>query len=309
MHLNWRHIVFTACWSFALWGLFACEEPVDLDIELPDQRLVVNANLLPGELVRVTVSVSNNVLAESTKVSLREASVAVYLGDEIVEVLTYQEGAEEESYYESIDFRPAIGVAYTIEVTHPAFPPAYAISIIPESTSVDSLLINRLMYTVLTPIRSQIDFDVRIIYADNPDQTNYYRLRCHQLIRNFHVQSSGDTIFSEVSTRQIKFSPDIDDTWITSAATGSVLLKDLPRPEGVSVPVSLEINPNRELLGRFQVELATVSKSYYDFYVSLSRQGGPAGGLTQTPSIEGNVSNGHGVVTGENSSTYGVEVR
>lgn len=287
-------------------GLSACEEPVDLGIELSSSQLVVTSNFAPHESVKVRVAKTVSVLNADRKDELiLDADVAIYEGEELIADLYLVDPRFGEPYYSAAGFLPQTNRAYTLEVAAPGLPPVSATSSIPEPIHINK-------YDIAALDKSydweagQVDYtyEVQMDYEDPPLVRNYYHLNFYQQILEFEIVD-GDTLVTDSSQLfPLEFSEANDDNFVYAAIIGGILLQDRPYPNGISFYLRHRLDPQRQKLGQLIVELRTVSDEYYRFYNSVSRQqnSGAGGGLSQ-PVIEfNNVQNGRGIFAGYNKA-------
>ncbi len=287
-------------------GFSACEEPVDLGIELSSAQLVVTSNFAPQESVKVRVAKTVSVLnADRQDELILDAAVAIYEGNELLADLKLVDPLFGEPYYSEASFRPETNRAYTLEVIAPGLPPASATSSIPEPVHISKYEVASLDRTYDWET-NHLDYayEVRMDYEDPPTVRNYYHLNFYQQLLEF-VVNDGDTLITD-STQffPLEFSEANDDNFVYASIIGGILLQDKPYPDGISFYLRQRIDPRSQKLGQLIVELRTVSDEYYRFYNSVSRQQntGGGGGLTQ-PVIEfNNVRNGRGIFAGYNKA-------
>ena len=287
-------------------GLVACEEPIDLGIELSTAQLVVTSNFAPHESVKVRVAKTVSVLnADPQDELILDAEVTIYEGERLLADLQLVEPLFGEPYYSAASFLPQTNRAYTLEVVAPGLPAVSATSSIPEPIYISKYEISTLGKTYDWESNLvDYSYEVQMDYEDPPLVRNYYHLNFYQQILEF-VVTDGDTLITD-STQlfPLEFSEANDDNFVYAAIIGGILLQDRPYPNGISFYLRHRLNPRQQKLGQLIVELRTVSDEYYRFYNSVSRQqnSGAGGGLSQ-PVIEfNNVRNGRGIFAGYNKA-------
>lgn len=290
----------------AVLGWSACEEPVDLGIELTAPQLVVTSNFSPNASVKVRVAKTVSVLnADPRDELIYDADVAIYDGKELLADLDLVIPLFGEAYYTAAGFEPETNRAYTLEVMAPGFPSVSATSSIPERVWINRFEIADLRREVdWAQDLAYFSYEVRMDYEDPFMVRNYYHLNFYQQIVEF-VVTDGDTLVTD-STQvfPLEFSEANDDNFVYAAILGGILLQDKPYPNGIAFYLRHRLNPRRQKLGQLIVELRTVSDEYYRFYNSVSRQqnAGSGSGLSQ-PVIEfNNVQNGRGIFAGYNKA-------
>ncbi len=286
------------------WLATACEEPVDLDIELPPPRLVISCNFNPDQLVRVNVSKSDNVLSTAPSVAIADAEVEIYKDTVFLERLELvMPGGDEHPYYTTQQLRPQVGVQYQIRVVAPDFPPASATSSIPESVNISSLEIGDLQTeTGHTAAHQYYTYNVAMNYDDPLDRVNYYHINFYQQVFEF-ILEGADTTYTREFLYPVAFEDGAVNNYVVAATTGGVLLQDKPFQDNLRFRLGIEVDPKYQKLGSIIAELRTVSQEYYLFHSSLSRQQQSGqGGLNEPVFVYNNVQNGHGIFAGYNLS-------
>ena len=286
-------------------ALSGCEEPVDLDIELPEPRLVLNSTFFPDEVVRIQLTATRtlgNETAQSREVTTAE--VMLFDGNDMVESLTYVPSASTGGVgeYRTQTFRPLMGREYTLLVSAPGFPPVSAVSSIPPPVPLTTVAVAEVA-TVATEEVAVYDYKLHVDYADPAEEVNYYDLRVRQLAVPYTIAYNGDTI------RQLPQMKGILAPALYGERSGevSLLIQDLPPGGVIDVELRSVIDPRKELLGNLVAELRTVSREYYFFQRTVNQSlGTPGGGLAQPVVIFSNASQGLGVFAGYNSVTTSV---
>ncbi len=275
----------------------SCEEPVELDIDIPRSRLVINSNFFPDELVTLRVSATRPI--GTGKIPVIDAQVSLFEGTELAERLTFLSGKEagEAGSYSTNRFRPRVGQKYTIHVSAAGYDPVTAVSSIPDPIAINSLSIHHLTTAQLLD-ETIYDYRLRIDYADPQDEINYYDLRIYQRVLPFKISAEGDTVRMNSYLKAVG----TPDRLPEGASTVSVLLRDKGESGEVEVRVQSRLNSGRELLNGVVAELRTVSPEYYFYRRSLARDNsGAAGGLNEPIIIFDNVDSGLGIFAGYNS--------
>lgn len=301
--------LFTAL-ALGVW-LCSCEEAVDLDIELPESRLVISSNFTPGADVRIRVSRSENVFSQSpVSPEVEDALIDIYDGDLFLERLVHVDPPQGPGYYTTRKLQPEVGVVYTIQVEAPGYPVVSAQSSIPEPVPITLYAVDniRVSQRPESHIR-RYDYRVLLDYDDPYPARNWYHLNFYQQIVDYHI-NGGDTIVSSESLFPVAFSGANDNNVIDAATIGGILLQDKPYPSGLAFDLAYEIEPGRQLLGKLFVELRTVSEEYYLFHSSVSRQqDNPGGGIHEPVIVYNNILNGHGIFAGYNAFADSLSLR
>lgn len=298
---------------FLAWlGLGAtCERTLELDIDEPPTKLVVNSSFTLGEKVKVNVSKSQYILDNSLPEYLANAIVTLWEGDAFIEKLViFVDPAERIApYYVTTNFEPLAATTYTIRVEALGFETVEAHSFIPEP-----IAFNRLTVSPITEIPATSTFGMRFSYEVNLDfddpknEDNFYHLNLFQEILSISVSPDGDTMVDDRRLVRAELSVD-NPKVVADAMIGGVLLKDNPTIDGYRFPVEVEIIPEFESLGKVIAELRTVSEEYYLYYTSFSRQQNQSDGPFNDPIvIFNNVENGQGFFAGYNTTQDSVTV-
>ncbi|MEL6356418.1 MAG: DUF4249 domain-containing protein [Bacteroidota bacterium] len=287
--------------------IISCEEPVELDIDIPEAKLVLSSNFFPDELVKVRVSSTINVLSKDIDFpDVNNARVTLFsAANTILEELVYVPGDDSKpGYYSTVDFKPSIGTNYEIHVSAPNYPLARAMSSIPPPVSIDDLDVSN----VQVDQDGEYDiykFGIDLSYDDPAEEGNYYNLRILQRLNTFFVHPNGDTSRTGYVVIPVIFPAAPSGEWIVAAQYGGILIKDRPFAESLHLELESPIFRDTQLLGNLTAELRTVSQEYYDFQSSLSEQIiTPEGDLAPPIIIRSNVQNGAGVFAGYASSSY-----
>jgi len=285
-------------------GVFsACEEPVDPGFELRESRLVVSSTFFPDEIVKVRLSATQPAGGELVLTDITDAAVVILEGDEVVETLNYVSGGGSRfGTYQSTEFHPKTRRTYTLLASKSGYLPFEAESSIPQSVPISDSRgeITRISRT--GPI-DVYDFKMTINYDDPALEENFYDIRISQLVIPYYVNATGDTV-KQVARAKVVESPGGTGEGRSVLGETSILVRDRPMLNGMEIDLQSRIDPTKELLGQIVAELRTVSEAYYDFHISLRREGQalPIGvGDPRVNSI-GNARTGVGVFAGYSRS-------
>lgn len=279
-----------------------CERTVELDIDEPPPRLVVNSSFTLGELVRVSVAKSQSILDNSLPEYLADARVTLYKGDKLIEelVLFIDPAPRIAPYFTTRFFKPEAATTYTIRVEALGFEPVEAHSFIPEPVSFSSLQVSNLQEEQGSESFSKrYTYQIDLNFDDPREEDNFYHLNIFQEILSVTI-SGQDTFVDGRRLQRIDLVQD-NPRIIPDAMIGGLLLKNNPSEEGYRFQISVEILPEFEALGQIFAELRTVSEEYYLYYSTFSRQQNQSDGPFNDPIvIFNNVENGHGYFAGYN---------
>ena len=293
----WRNISILIL--FFLLSGSTCEREVELTLPEPPKRLVIYSTFADNQKVHVQLSSSRFVLEETQGEYLPGALVEIFRGEDFIEKLELQiPGDRETPFYSTIDFTPIIGQKYTVKAFLDGFDPVQAESSIPIPNKLSSFAIEDLIVTT-TENRKIYKYKLNLKIDDPEGEKNYYHLKISQQI--FIKLIGSDQENSEITAYQ--FSTDFDANDILANISGGLLLEDDALRGNYTFSLEHIINPDIERIGKVFVELRTVSRDYYLFHSSVTRQRkSPGGLLTEPVFIYNNVENGHGVFAGY--STY-----
>ncbi|MEL6656881.1 MAG: DUF4249 domain-containing protein [Bacteroidota bacterium] len=306
----WRSVLLCLFAGMFLMGA-TCERTVELDIDEPPPRLVVNSSFTLGERVEVSVSSSQSILENRLPFSLSDAIVTLYQGDQFIEQLELfvDPAPRILEYYITKSFKPEAAVTYTIRVEAVGFETVEAHSFIPEPVSLTKLEVSDLqevagseVYSRLFTYRVSLDFD------DPPEEENFYHLNIYQEISDIDIAANGDTTYFRrrlerlpLQTSNTKIVPDM--------LIGGLLIKDNPGAEDLTFSVAVEIVPEFEALGQIFAELRTVSREYYLYFTTVNRQQNQSDGPFNDPIIIfNNVENGSGYFAGYNTTQDSIQL-
>lgn len=300
----WRPLVMCIFAALLLMGA-TCERTVDLDIDEPPPRLVVNSSFTLGERVEVTVSKSQSILDNDLPEYLADAVVTLYQGETFLEQLELfiDPAPRIPPYYVTTSFKAEAATTYTIRVEAVGFETVEAHSFIPEPVSLSGLLVSDLREgTGSESYSRQFSYQIQVDFEDPQDEENYYHLNVFQEIFDISVTQNGDTV---VQSRRLERLPLVtsNNRIVPDMLIGGLLIKDKPAPEDLTFDVSIEIVPEFEALGKIYAELRTVSKEYYLYFTTFNRQQNQSDGPFNDPIIIfNNVENGHGYFAGYNTT-------
>ena len=173
--------------------LFSCEKVVDLNIEEHTPMLVVNGMLDTDSIPSIFISSSQGAFSNHPiPGSILDANVLLYednmlLGEMMLDpnyvdtfmILEDNWYAEINTYY-TYDINPKAGSVYSIDVSHTNYKSVYATTMIPNNIELmDFNIIDNATDT------NTYNATFNIVFQDNPNQGNYYRIR-------LFLQTEGD---------------------------------------------------------------------------------------------------------------------
>lgn len=280
-----------------------CESPVDLQLDNYKPQLAVVSNFSQLDKMQVYVSKTRNPITPSDAEYITNAKVDLYLGKQLLETLLLVPGAKDiPPFYTTVRATPRVGSTYTLKVQSPGFETVEATSTIPFPIGINSLITSDASSVPGTkPLQTKYSYNVNIRFNEPGDAENFYHLNFYQQVYRYRVENSDTVLLSEFFLKR-KFSSIMDENTMISYFDGGVLFEDTAL-NGTAVnftfPLDVEYFPERELLGNVYAELRTVSKEYYLYHNSLSRQQTSAGGPFAEPVIlYNNIENGQGIFAG-----------
>lgn len=281
----------------------ACERPVDLQLDEFKPQLAVVSNFAPGQYVEVQLSATRSPLSTSNTQYISNAKVALYLGHQLLETLTLIPGNKQTPpIYISRQVKPIAGITYTLHAEAPGFKPVEASNAIPTPTPIQGLSISALKAEPgSTAFLTKYSYNVTIFFNEPRQELNYYHLNFYQQLYNYIIEN-GDTVITNEVFLKRKFSSIDDENTMISYFDGGVLFEDQKingTPVKLTFPLDVELEKNLQLLGNVFAELRSVSKDYYLYHNSLSRQQTSlGGGLSEPVILYSNIKNGQGIFAG-----------
>jgi len=290
--------------------LSACEEPVDLGFEVVESQLVVSSTFFPDDVVKVYLSATQPTVGEQSINEITDATVSILEGNETKEVLHYVAGQDgRRGRYQSMIFKPKVGRTYTLFATKSGFKPIDATSSIPEPVEIVDLEVLDIVSRRTVAGLEVFTFTLKINYDDPEFVDNFYDIRISQLVMPYFVKSNGDTVTMGIQAKVVQ-APIENYEENTIAGEASILVRDRPSEDGLTITLQSRFDPRTELLGNLRAELRTVSEPYFDYQRTIQREGQalPIGVGDPRVSSFGNVQQGIGVFAGYNSVFWTVSL-
>jgi hypothetical protein len=185
--------------------------------------------------------------------------------------------------------------------TKSGFKPIDATSSIPEPVKIDVLEVLDDVSRMTVEGLEVFNFTLKINYDDPEFVENFYDIRISQLVRPYFVKSNGDTMKLDAKSKVVQ-APIEDYSENTIAGETSILVRDRPSADGLTIKLQSRFDPRTELLGNLRAELRTVSEPYFDYQLTIQQEGQalPLGVGDPRVSSFGNVQQGIGVFAGYN---------
>lgn len=285
-----------------LFVTISCEEVIDSPFEIIESKLVIASTFRPHEPVLVRLTATQPITGELQATDIKTAKVVLFEGTTFIEELAFVEGQNGSTgFYTTSSFKPEINHHYTMHASADGFTPVSADSKIPTSVEISSIKVNEL--TTMRLLNTEVyDYFLEVDYADPENVDNFYDLRISQEVIPYRTNLNGDTTFFPSILKSVQ--PPGLGVGTTSAARGqaSILLRDKPSPEGVTIQLQSVIDPEKELLGSIVAELRTVSEPYFLFQRNIQGEGDVFSGIIERRvNSYTNITSGYGVFAGYSS--------
>lgn len=294
---------------FFLFNASSCEREVELDLNAPEDKLVLYSNFTPGSDITLQVGKSRSVINQDPEEFLPGADVSLYEDDVFLEKLDFKVGTDAlPPIYQSSQTEVKNGKKYRVEVSLDGFDDVTAESHIPiPSTIKDFYSFDLMVDKDSNPGLVKYSYKVNAKINDVPNVTNYYHLIMYQVV--FH-EIINDGMLDTIPTLELmNFDISSNTNDVVSYLNQGILVKDNPFSNGYQFDFNIEINPLRSYLGLALFELRTVSEDYYLFYTSIARQQGITNTLFAEPIfIYENVSNGYGIFAGYSNQVAAIRI-
>ena len=288
--------------SLGICCFLACEEPVTLDLVEVAPQIVVNGTFTPNHPFQIILSKNKSVLSNEATDYIPNAKVRI-LNEQgiLLQELPYMTNMPI-PYYGLAGFQPKEEALYQLEIELPAYKTIYASGRAPEVVPLESIQL-----TDLNGSEEEALYTINITssFTDPEATDNYYHLQLY-----YQVTSSRSTTNGLVNNQPESFVP------ITSLETqagnpavifdthqNGVLFTD-EEFQGQQATLSFLALLDKEHTGNYpQIigELRTISKAYYLYYTSLTRQlDNKDRPFAEPVPVFNNIENGLGIFAGFN---------
>ncbi|HMR42597.1 MAG TPA: DUF4249 domain-containing protein [Saprospiraceae bacterium] len=298
------HYILGLCFAFA-WQ--SCLEPVDLDLPAGKSKLVVVSNFTNSRAFEVIVTETNQSTDDEndSEVFVNNATVTISTGDSELETLMYVPKNPESSYpkYVTRNVVADIGVVYEITVSAPGFEPVTSFGFIPEPTSINSASANKM---VSGSLQENKRIWVSLEISDPGGVDNFYHLNIYQRALISEISENG-TFESEKIIGPLQMF-NVDENMPVTAYINNrgMLIKDEffdGRKRKFFFEVVLDQIFSEEVPNDILIELRTVSREYYLYYLTLKRQADKNDLPLSDPTLNfTNIENGLGIFAGFSSA-------
>jgi len=289
-----------------LGGIFAsCEEPVDLDIAILPPQIVVSSNFTPGQPFQVSITKSKNVLSAEAAEYVNDAEVRIF-SSQGKELDKLQLKHFQHPFYESRSLQPENGKGYRLEVTVPGYPQLIGEDIVPFPVALETIE----MDTIET--FGEIDervykVEINVGFTDPIGAQDYYHLSLYNQVLD-PVEDKGPISGFDEATSENGLVPlmPLENAEDNPAVTfhyedGGILFTDEDfdgQKAGLKFYSLISLN-NEAKMGKVVGILRTVSKGYYLYHTSLSRQiANKDRPFVEPISVYSNIEEGLGIFSG-----------
>jgi hypothetical protein len=300
-------LIFAAITGFSL----SCEKTFDVNavVENRPAELVVVGSFTLDRNLQVYVSASRSILTDAPVAYIDNAIVELYRNEEFLTQLSFSEEKDKVSnlpFYSVGDFQPQVGIKYTIKVDAPGFDPVTAHSQIPTPIKLVSSEISNFQFLdTKGEQEALVRYDVNVAFEDPGQVENYYHINFLQQFRAYEITPT-DTLYFQEEMRPVVFSNQFNTNYQVAHVGGGLLLED----EGIdgqtirlNLPVEFLYSPTQKELGKLFIELRAVSKEYYQYFSTISRQNGVSDSpFTDPVIVYDNINGGQGVFAGFSTS-------
>lgn len=295
--------------TFGVFFVTSCEEPVDLDIVVQEPQIVVTSNFAPGTPFKVTVTKSRNVLANEADEFVNNATVRIFSaqGKELDKLPLNNFHTP---FYESKRLMPESGKAYRLQVDIPNKPTVVAEDIVPLPVALTAIELDTLeIFGAAEDKIYKVSVDVH--FTDPIGEQDYYHLSLFNHVDDSEEEntpmdglngsSTGRTSAKKLSPLMPLESDENNPSVIFHFEDGGVLFtdEDFDGQKATLTFYSLLSFDNETHQGKVVGELKTVSKDYYLYHTSLSRQiANKDRPFVEPISVYSNIENGLGIFSG-----------
>lgn len=275
---------------------FACEEPVELDIDIAKPQLVVDGTFSKDHPFQIALSKSGNILTNEPTQFIDNAKVSIFGEDnKLLAILNYQEDALL-PFYSLEDILPTTQVNYRLSIDVPDYPTLTATDQIPKPVALSGISVD-----TMSIIEERVLLKANM--KEPGGQKNYYHLLLFHEVVNGRTHSNGFVENKDVNLMPVPIAA-IPDNLPTATFDGNqlgILFSD-ENINGQDLQLKLIAVINELEAGIFPKivgELRTVSENYYQYYTSLARQQESKDRPFSEPvSVHTNIENGVGIFAG-----------
>ncbi len=181
---------------------FSCEKKLKLEVETVP-RLVVSSFLEADSIAQVTVLASQHILADREDiVTIEDANVALFEGDNFVETLQFVGNPFELNTYFRADtfgvyqsnYRIKAGEEYRLEISAEGYENVEATCEIPRRVMIDELVVNQLRPNNTTDYSASAKANVRFGFQDAVGVGDYYWVQIFRERYEYVDESLADSV-------------------------------------------------------------------------------------------------------------------
>jgi hypothetical protein len=295
--------------SFLFFCLASCVEPVEIDLPKSATRLVVVSNFSTDKPFQVIVTESGSLQSTPEQAYVDNAHVRIYTQGVLLETLIFEPSYGEEHIpsYISQKTLAKIGIVYEIRVEAPGYKPVSSYSFVPAPASFEN---SGLEPQITNPGSSTSEgYKVFLAIPDPSGVENYYHLSFFQLV---DVPDDAG-VFTRVFG-PLRMSYPIDDPALNFLFENKGVLIDDKSFNGQRkkfiFSAWLDYNSPDRKPGSIIIELRTVSKDYYLYFLTLKRQFSKGYNPFFEPVVDfTNIANGHGIFAGFSTYRDTIQIR
>lgn len=262
--------------------LAGCETVVELDLPDHDPKLVVNSVFNPDSLFTVDLSSSQSVFTDNPYVPVTDATVQVYQGGQLL--FDFQHKGD--GLYQA-DTKPEALQHYELRVSAPSHTPVKAESHVPAAALLRDLKASRVPATNVRDAGILLSFT----FGDDPNRENYYYVQAFTPAISPIDGEAYNRAISIQFINPIKDEFNMENRWFFSDKLFN----------GQQLPLELFLESSQP--EERHVQVAHITKEYYDYVRTLSKQSYRDNfGVTPIP-VSSNIRGGMGLFAGYNSVT------
>lgn len=292
---------------FGVFFITSCEEPVDLDIAIQEPQIVVNSNFSPGHPFQITLTKSRYVLSSEAEEFVNNAAIKVY-NEQGKEVEKLQLHNTRTPFYQSKKLLPESGKYYRVEIDVPGHDQIIAEDIVPFPIPLKAIQMDTIEVFSREEEGLVYKVEIKVDFEDPIGEQDFYHLSLYNQIPTKEGEAPTDG-FNEMGTESDKslvpLMP-LESAEENPAVTfhyqdGGVLFtdEDFDGKEARLRFFSLLSFNNELQKGKVVGELRTVSKAYYLYHTSLSRQiANKDRPFVEPITVYSNIENGLGIFSG-----------
>ena len=301
-----RQNVFLFIFSVSL--LFSCTKILDDELPQKEPKLVINGIINPDSVFKINISQSYHVFENEGSNNLpfiQGASAKLYKGSQFL----FDLEEEENGYYASTGFFPALNQSNKVEGAKSGFPSVQATTSIPDPVPILSFDTSMVWdgdeyYTFLS-------FSGVLKYKDPPGEENFYRLDC--------FQTFFDETGQPITYRQFIDVEDSDDYFYDKSEEYLVWNDLLTNGDEVTINFNIFFDHYYIDYGQgitdtstviYSISFSSLNEDFYKYDKSRSQyfeSGGTDNPFSEPVLIYSNIENGYGVFGGFSGDTVSFE--